>query len=59
MNTKISEHFTLGVFIKTNTGLENVPDKEQVENLKRVCRWLERLRQRWNDIYGDGDLYRP
>ncbi len=55
MNMKLSEHFTLGELIKTNTGLENVPNEEQVNNLKRVCRWLERLRQRWNDIYGDGD----
>ncbi len=55
MNMKLSEHFKLGELIKTNTGLENVPNKEQVENLRRVCRWLERLRQRWNDIYGDGD----
>ncbi len=55
MNMKLSEHMTLGELIKTNTGLENVPNEEQVSNLKRVCRWLERLRQRWNDIYGDGD----
>ena len=26
-----------------------------MENLKRLCRWLERLRRRWNDKYGDGD----
>ena len=26
-----------------------------MENLRRVCRWLERLRKRWNDKYGDGD----
>ena len=26
-----------------------------MENLKRLCRWLERLRKRWNDKYGDGD----
>ncbi len=55
MNMKLSEHFTLGELTKTNTGIENVPNEEQVNNLKRVCRWLERLRQRWNDLYGDGD----
>ena len=52
---KLSEHMTLAELTKTNTGIENVPNETQVENLKRVCRWLERLRKRWNDLYGDGD----
>ena len=52
---KLSEHMTLAELTKTNTGIENVPNEAQVENLKRVCRWLERLRKRWNDKYGDGD----
>ncbi len=51
----LSEHFSLAEMTKTSTGMENVPNEEQVMNLKRVCRWLERLRQRWNDLYGDGD----
>ena len=54
-NMKLSEHMTLGELTKTNTGIENVPNEAQVENLRRVCRWLERLRKRWNDKYGDGD----
>ena len=33
--------------------MENVPGVAQVENLRRVCRWLERLRRRWNDLYAD------
>ena len=53
--TNLSEHMTLAELTKTNTGIENVPSEAQVENLKRVCRWLERLRRRWNDKYGDGD----
>ena len=53
--TNLSEHFTLAELCKTNTGIANVPNEAQVENLKRVCRWLERLRRRWNDKYGDGD----
>ena len=53
--TKLSEHFGLAELTKTKTGIENVPNEAQVENLKRVCRWLERLRKRWNDKYGDGD----
>ncbi len=52
---KLSEHFTLGELTKTNTGLDNVPNEEQVKNLYRLCRWLERLRQKWNDYYGEGD----
>ena len=51
----LSEHFSLAELCKTKTGIENVPNEAQVENLKRVCRWLERLRKRWNDKYGDGD----
>ena len=46
---------TLAELTKTKTGIENVPNEAQVENLRRVCRWLERLRKRWNDKYGDGD----
>lgn len=52
---KLSEHFGLAELCKTRTGIENVPNEEQVENLKRLCRWLERLRKRWNDLYGEGD----
>ena len=52
---KLSEHFSLAELTKTNTGIENVPNEAQVENLKRLCRWLERLRRRWNDLYGEGD----
>ena len=51
----LSEHFSLAELTKTKQHIENVPSEAQVENLKRVCRWLERLRKRWNDKYGDGD----
>ena len=46
---------TLGELCKTSVRMENVPNEAQVENLRRVCRWLERLRRRWNDLYGEGD----
>ena len=49
----LSEHFSLAELCKTRTGIENVPNEAQVENLKRLCRWLERLRRRWNDLYAD------
>ena len=52
---KLSEHMTLAELTKTSVRMENVPNEAQVENLKRVCRWLERLRRRWNDLYGEGD----
>ena len=51
----LSEHFTLAELCKTKTGIENVPNEAQVENLKRLCRWLEQLRRRWNNLYGEGD----
>ena len=47
----LSPHFTLGELCKTKTGIENVPNEAQVENLKRLCRWLEQLRRRWNERY--------
>ena len=40
-NINLSEHFTLGELTKTKVKLENVPNEEQVNNLKRVCQWLE------------------
>ena len=52
---KLSEHFSLAELTKTKTGIENVPNEEQVKNLKRLCSWLEKLRKRWNGLYGDGD----
>jgi len=44
MNKQIylSEHMTLGELTKTKTGIENVPNEEQVNNLKRLCGWLEK-----------------
>ena len=55
VNIYLSEHFSLAELTKTKTGIENVPNEEQVENLKRVCQWLEQLRRRWNNLYGEGD----
>ena len=47
---KLSEHFGLAELCKTRTGIENVPNEEQVNNLKRLCRWLEQLRLRYNQM---------
>ena len=54
-NMKLSEHFTLAELTKTSVMIENVPNEAQVDNLKRLCGWLEELRRRWNSLYGDGD----
>ena len=48
--TNLSEHMTLAELCKTKTGIENVPNEAQVVNLKRVCRWLEQLRLRYNQM---------
>ena len=53
----LSEHFTLGELTKTKTGIENVPNEEQVNNLRRLCRWLEQLRLRYNQMRNEkGEL---
>ena len=51
----LSEHFTLAELTKTSVKIDNVPSQEQVNNLKRLCGWLEKLRKRWNNLYGEGD----
>ena len=48
--TKLSEHFTLRELTKTRVKLENVPNEAQVNNLKRLCQWLEQLRLRYNQM---------
>ncbi len=55
--TKLSEHFTLRELTKTSakTKDENMPSHGHIENLKRLCGWLEMLRSEWNRRYGEGD----
>ena len=55
VTNNLSEHFTLAELTKTNTRIKNVPNEAQVENLKRLCGWLEMLRSEWNRRYGEGD----
>jgi hypothetical protein len=40
---------------KTSVKFKNVPNEVQVENLKRLCSWLEMLRSEWNRRYGEGN----
>jgi uncharacterized protein YcbK (DUF882 family) len=54
---KLSEHFSLAELCKTSakTPDGNIPSRVHIENLKRLCGWLEMLRSRWNMMYGEGD----
>ena len=54
---RLSPNFTLGELCKTSakTADRNSPSHVHLENLKRLCGWLEELRRRWNNIYGEGD----
>ncbi|MBQ6916264.1 MAG: hypothetical protein IJQ64_00465 [Prevotella sp.] len=47
---KLSPHFTLGELTKTSHNVYNIPSHEAIENLKRVCGWLEVLRERYSCI---------
>ena len=53
---RLSPHFTLAELTKTSyhTLDGNIPSRVAIENLKRVCGWLEILRERYNMRYGDG-----
>ena len=55
---KLSEHFTLGELTKTSyhTLDGNIPSHVAIENLKRICGWLEILRERYNRKYGEVPL---
>ena len=54
---KLSPHFTLGEMTKSNSHPEvyNIPSHEAIANLKRLCGWLEVLRERYNAKYGVGE----
>ena len=68
-SAKLSEHFTLGELCKTSTKTpdgrsatqgdallaKNIPSHVHIENLRRLCSWLEMLRDEWNRRYGEGD----
>ncbi len=45
---RLSEHFTLGEMCKTSAKTQdgNIPSHVHIENLKRVCGWLEHLREK-------------
>ena len=48
----LSEHFTLGEATKSrHAEIYNIPSHMAIDNLKRVCAWLEELRRRYNLRY--------
>ena len=51
--SRLSPHFTLGEMCKTSakTADGNIPSHVHIENLKRLCGWLEMLRKRYNERY--------
>ena len=54
---KLTERKMLGEMTKTSykTKDGNIPSHVAIENLKRLCSWLEMLRSEWNKRYGEGD----
>ena len=52
-DAKLSQHFSLGELTKTKYVTEdgNIPSRVVIENLKRLCLWLEELRFRYNERY--------
>ena len=54
---RLSEHFTLAELCKTSVKTKdgNIPSHVHIENLKRLCGWLEMLRSEWNKRYGKGN----
>ena len=53
----LTPHFTLGEMCKTSakTADGNIPSHVHIENLRRLCGWLEMLRSEWNRRYSEGD----
>ena len=50
----LSPHFTLGEFTKSNyPEVYNIPSHVAIENMKRICGWLEVLRDRYNAKYDE------
>ncbi len=55
---RLSEHFKLAELCKTGVKTKdgNIPSHVQIENMKRVCGWLEMLRDEWNRRYSCGTV---
>ena len=55
--TMLTDHFSLREMCKAPADLPvaNLPSGKYLENLRRLCSWLEMLRSEWNQRYGEGD----
>ena len=52
--SRLSPHFKLGEFTKSNyPEVYNIPSHVAIENMKRICGWLEKLRERYNAKYDE------
>lgn len=56
LKEKLSEHFTLQEMTRSTSHPEiyNVPPPAYVDNLRRLCTWLEDLRRTYQECYCDG-----
>ena len=54
---RLSPHFSLAEMTVTDVKrVKNIPGPEAIENLKRLCGWLEHLRSMYNILYGNGKV---
>ena len=54
---RLSPHLSLAEMSVTNVkNVSNLPGPEEIENLKRLCGWLEHLRDMYNILYGNGKV---
>ena len=57
---RLAPHFSLGEVTKSRYAeVYNIPSHVAIENLKRVCKWLEALRLRYNLRYVSGSVSPP
>ena len=57
---RLTPHFSLGEVTKSrHAEIYNIPSHVAIENLKRVCKWLEELRRRYNLRYVCGSFSPP
>ena len=57
MSVQLTPNFTLGELTTTKTGLSNVPNEEQINQLRKLCRdILEPLREEISCRYGHRDV---
>ena len=57
---RLTPHFSLGEVTKSkHAEIYNIPSHVAIENLKRVCKWLEALRLRYNLRYVSGSVSPP